>query len=43
MPFLLTGMYEKVNAEISITTPVPEETLQVAREYVPESQRRVST
>lgn len=34
MTFLLTGVYEKVHAEIGITAIVPEETLQAAREYV---------
>jgi hypothetical protein len=41
MPFLLTGVYEKVHAAIGIEVSVPEETLQAAREYVAESQRRV--
>lgn len=39
MPFLLTGMYEKVHAEIGITATVPEETLQAAREYVAKVKR----
>lgn len=41
MPFLLTGMYEKVHAQIGITATVPEDTLQASREYVARSQRRV--
>lgn len=34
MPFLLTGMYERVHAEIGITVTVPEVIMQQAREYV---------
>ena len=41
MPFLLTGIYEKVHAQIGITATVPEELLRQAREYVAKSQRRV--
>ena len=41
MPFLLTGMYERVHADIGLTATVPEEMLRHSREYVVESQRRV--
>lgn len=34
MPFLLTGMYDQVHAQIAITATVPAETLRAAREYV---------
>lgn len=40
MPFLLTGVYEKVHAQIGIEATVPEDTLRAAREYVAESKRR---
>lgn len=42
MPFLLTGMYEKVHAEIGITATVPEETLRAARDYVAEQKRYIA-
>lgn len=38
-PFLLSGMYMKVHAEIGITATVPEEILRSAREYVAKSKR----
>jgi hypothetical protein len=38
MPFLLTGMYEKVHAQIGIEATVPEETLRASREYVAEQE-----
>lgn len=34
MPFLLTGMYEKVHAAAGVVVSVPEDTLQMARDYV---------
>ncbi|MCW2938477.1 MAG: hypothetical protein JWN00_1462 [Actinomycetia bacterium] len=34
MPFLLTGMYEKVHAQIGIAATVPPKIVEQAREYV---------
>jgi hypothetical protein len=39
MPFLLTGMYERVHAEIGIDASVPPKILQRAREYVTAGER----
>lgn len=39
MPFLLTGMYEKVHAEIGVRATVPEDMLQRAREYMAAAKR----
>ena len=42
MPFLLSGLYERVHAEINIDVTVPPEILQKAREYEAESAARLS-
>lgn len=42
MPFLLTGLYERVHAEIGVDATVPPEILQRAREYEAESEARLS-
>jgi hypothetical protein len=42
MTFLLTGLYEKVHAQIGITATVPEDTLRSARKYVAEREARLT-
>lgn len=41
MAFLLTGLYEKVHAQIGITATIPEDTLRSARKYVAEQKARL--
>lgn len=42
MTFLLTGVYEKVHAQIDIEATVPEDTLKAARKYVAEQEARLT-